>query len=522
MRIVTASEMREIDRHAIETVGINSLVLMENAGLKVLFALEKALSGLRGKRFTVVCGKGNNGGDGLVVARHLFNNGVSVNVFIISQKDDMSPDAKANLKILENSGLHPFFMSGIEDLTKLRVTLEFSDCVVDAIYGTGFSGQITGYVAEVIKVINDSSAKKVAVDVPSGLCSTTGNLSNPSIRADITITLGLPKLGLYLYPGLEAVGEIWMADIGIPRVSVEAVPGHCALLSRYFVSTLMPPRRDDSFKGTFGKVLILAGSKDYQGAGIFATYGALRSGVGLVTLGMPEKVALNLSCEVLPDVIVKKLPEVEGGFSLEENEISNFTGTYGAIVAGPGWGKGGARNKSIENLLKFWVGNLLLDADALNALGNSSLLGKQAGELIITPHLGEMATLTGRSVAEVKTDAINIVREFAVKHKCIVVLKSSVTIVFNKNGDFLVCSRPNSGLAKGGSGDLLAGLIGGLLAQGIPPFNAAAIGTFLHSEAGEIARKELGADAMTISEVASFVPKAFKRLRGEEQDEAPR
>ena len=519
MRLVTATEMREIDRHAIETVGINTLILMENAGLKVLLAMEKALSGLRDKRFTVVCGKGNNGGDGLVVARHLFNNGVAVNVFIAAKPDDLSQDAAKNVKVLQNCGFQPVFMSGTEDLAKLRVTLEFSDCAIDAVYGTGFSGQITGYYAEIVKILNESGAKKIAIDVPSGLCATTGALSDPSVFAQVTITLGLPKLGLYLHPGMEAAGEIWVADIGIPQISYDAVRNATLLLTRSVASGFMPARPSQGHKGTFGHVLILAGSQDYQGAGILTSYGSLRSGAGLVSLGLPEKVSAKLNCEVLPDVILRNFPEKDGGFALDENLIGEFGGVYDAIVAGPGWGKGQTRRKSVEILAKKWPGGLVLDADALNALANSEVLENHPGNLILTPHLGEMSRLCGKSISEIKENLINISREFALKNNCVLVLKSAVPVIADPSGRVLVCSRPNSGLAKGGSGDLLAGLIGGLLAQGIPALKAAAIGVFLHAEAGEIARQELGADAMTVSEVASLLPRAFKRLRGESAEE---
>ncbi|OIP32206.1 hypothetical protein AUK22_00220 [bacterium CG2_30_54_10] len=522
MRLVTAGEMRGIDKHAIEAVGISSLVLMENAGIKVLFTLEKCLQGIRGKRFTVICGKGNNAGDGLVVARHLFNNHVPVNVFMAFPPEELSPDAKTNLGILRKSGLNAIFMSKNEDLERLRIALEFSDCIIDAMFGTGFNGQIEGYAREVISIANDSRAQRVAIDVPSGLHSSTGKVSDVTFRAHTTITLGAPKLGLFLFPGRDYVGEVWVADIGLPPSSFESIPSQQTLITREVAAALLPDRRENSHKGTFGHLLVLAGSREYQGAGVLATYGALRSGAGLVTLGMPKSVLENLSCEVLPDAIVRSFPESEGGFSLEADDIRSFSGVYSAIVAGPGWGKGRSRQSSLQAIRKEWAGGLLLDADALNAFFEKGLPAFNSSDLVLTPHLGEMARLSGHSISEIQGGLLDIAREFATRRHCVLVLKSATTLVVGPNGHGFLCSRPNSGLARGGSGDLLAGLIGGLMAQGLTGLSAAIIGVFLHAEAGDIARKELGADAMTVSEVASLLPRAFLRLRGQESPEAVR
>jgi NAD(P)H-hydrate epimerase len=515
MRLVTAKEMQTIDRHAIEKVGIDSMVLMENAGIKSLLALEKALNGIKDKKITVVCGKGNNGGDGLVIARHLFNNRVPVNVFVVSSPEKLSVDARKNLHILEKSGFQPMYLETFAELQKLRVALEFSDVVIDALFGTGFSGKIEGLNADVITVINECRAFKVAIDVPSGLDATTGKVAEPTVSANLTITLGTPKLGLYLYPGLVAAGEIWVADLGIPQVSFDAVLPNCILLSRGIASTLLPPRSDNSHKGTFGHVLVLAGSAQFHGAGVLASYGALRSGTGLVTLGMPEHVADTLACEVLPDVILRCFRESEGGFDLNEVDIAELSGHYRSIVAGPGWGKGAGRQTSVRNLLKHWVGGLVLDADALNSIHSPEhLLGHQAN-LVITPHLGEMARLTGKTVPAISENLIETAIEVAVTYKVVVVLKSATTVIADSDGKALLSSQPNSVLARGGSGDLLSGVIGGLLAQGLSPFHAAAVGVALQAEAADLARRELGADAATISEVAGYFPKAFRILRGE-------
>jgi NAD(P)H-hydrate epimerase len=516
MRLFTTEEMRAADRHAIETIGIPGLVLMENAGIKALITLEKILGGLKGKRFTIVCGKGNNGGDGLVIARHLFNNNVATQVFIVAPPEEMSAEARQNCEILANNGLEPALLKSRRDIDRLRIAMEFSECVVDCLFGIGIKGDITGFPADLVRAMNDTRACRVAIDVPSGLCATTGNLSDPSFNAQYTITLGAPKIGLFVFPGKRAAGEVWVADISLPEASAASAGCQHFLLTSDMVASILPPRDDGMHKGDGGKTLLLAGSAEYPGAGIIASYGALRSGTGIVQLLLPDCLRGNLSCQVLPEVIVNYLPSHDGGFAIDAGQAGELSGYTGCLLVGPGWGRSNSRAESLKQVLKSWKNLAVADADALNLISDHKLLKHAAGPLILTPHVGEMARLTGKTIDEIKGDHIGIAREFAVKHKLLVVLKSAVTVIADPGGNVFICSRPNSGMARGGSGDLLAGLICGLAASGISPLHAAIAGVFLLAEAGEIARNELGADAMTVSETASYIPAAFKKLRGNE------
>ncbi|MBP7633558.1 NAD(P)H-hydrate dehydratase [Candidatus Ozemobacteraceae bacterium] len=516
MRLVTASEMREIDRHAIEKIGIPSLVLMENAGLKILFTLEKNLSGLRGKRFTIVCGRGNNGGDGLVVARHLLNAGVPVEVFLTSRMDELSPDATNNLTVFMASGGQPVVMTDTEDLDRLRVTLNFSDVVIDAIFGTGFTGNINGYLREVVRTINQSHVWCAAIDVPSGLDATTGRLSDPAIRANSTITLGAPKLGMFLYPGRDIVGEVWVADIGLPQISFETVSASHFLVTHDLAAALLPARRESAHKNAFGHLLILGGSETYQGAGVLAAQSGLRSGAGLVTLGLPASIARQVTCPVPPEIIVRPFGDKDGGFALEAEEVRGFVGRYAAVVAGPGWGRSPSAKASMNALIDAWAGGIVLDADALPDPVDLAKLKKHGPDMVLTPHVGEMARMTGRTIASIQEDMIGVAREFAGLMSCVLVLKSATTVIAAPDGRAYICSRPNSGLARGGAGDVLSGLIGGLMAQGLSALHAAIVGVYLHSDAADVARGEFGPDAMCISDVVSALPKSFRRLRGEE------
>ena len=521
MRLFTSDEMRAADQHAIEKVGIPSLVLMENAGIKSLFTLEKILGGLKNRRFCIICGKGNNGGDGLVIARHLANNNIPVYVFLLAEPDKLSPDSRTNLDILARINHDFAIIRDEDDVNRLRVAMEFSDCIIDCIFGTGFSGDIEGLSASVIEAMNDSRAVKVSIDTPSGLCATTGKVSKICFNADFTITLGAPKIGLFIFPGKNQAGEVWVADIGIPAASFAAVAGNHYLVTHQFAQTLVPERRAQMHKGDAGKLLILAGSNHYQGAGVLASYGALRSGTGIVYLGLPDSLQQNFHCQILPETILAWFPSLDGGFSLDQETVESFNGRYRALLAGPGWGRGEKRRESIELLLKHWLGQLILDADALSMIENPELLTESAMVPIITPHIGEMARICKTTIEEVNENSLKLASDFAVKNRTIVVLKSAVTIIADHTGRTFISSRPNSGLARGGSGDLLAGIIAGLAASGISALNAAVAGVHLLAEAAEKAVSELGADSVTISEIASFVPGAFRSLRGEaEQDKS--
>ncbi|MDN5279602.1 MAG: ADP-dependent NAD(P)H-hydrate dehydratase / NAD(P)H-hydrate epimerase [Clostridiales bacterium] len=518
MRLYTSDEMRAADRHAIEKIGIPSLVLMENAGVKSLFTLERILAGLVGKRFTVVCGKGNNGGDGLVIARHLLNSNVPVYVFLTAEPEKLGSDAKSNYDILCKSGIKPSVINNEQDVDRFRIAMEFSDCVIDCLFGTGFSGQIDGLAARVVEAMNDSKACKVAIDMPSGLCANSGAISPVSFVADYTITLGAPKLGLFLFPGKKIAGEVWVADIGIPAVSFAEIQSENYIVTSQLAQTLIPERDQELHKGSAGKLLILAGSDQYQGAGIMASYGALRSGVGIVNLGLPESLKGNLGCQVLPECILDFFAAKDGSFALEADMVENFNGRYRAILAGPGWGREESAKMTLDNLLDSWNGQLILDADALNLISDPTILKKCPHIPIITPHLGEMARLTGKTLEEISANQVEIARQFAIDNRLILVLKSAVTIIADHTGRIFVSSRPNSGLARGGAGDLLGGLIAGLAATGLSPLNSAVAGVHLLADSAEFAVSELGADSVTISEIASYIPRAFRKLRGDLPD----
>jgi NAD(P)H-hydrate epimerase len=320
---------------------------------------------------------------------------------------------------------------------------------------------------------------------------------------------------MFLFPGKDITGEVWVADIGIPEVSFASVTARTNLVTTQLSQTLLPPRSPDSHKGTNGKLLILAGSNQYPGAAVITSYGALRSGAGLVTLAMPESLKGNLSFQLLPETILDFMPASDGKFNLSSKTVDGLNSRYRTILAGPGWGRSKETEKSVKALISNWEGQLVLDADALNSIKQPELLKEARQIALITPHLTEMSRLTGKSIEEVQKNQLEIAAEFARDNRTIVVLKSAVTVIADHNGRLFISSRPNSGLARGGSGDLLAGLVAGLATTGISPLNAAIAGVHLLADSAEFAVAELGADAVTVSEIASFIPRAFRKLRQE-------
>ena len=510
MRLFTSEQMRAADSHAINETGIDSKVLMENAGTRSLVLIEKLLGGLSFKSFVIICGKGNNGGDGMVIARHLINMGANVNIFCIAAS--ATDEAIANYNILKVCGFEPEIIKTQSDLKKLQIAMEFSDVLIDCIFGTGFKGDIKGPVAKIINLMNASGTQhKISIDLPSGACSDTGQLSSPSFRADYTICLAGAKPGLFMYPAKNNAGQVNTVDIGILQISLSSTKPTHYLMTDQLAMSILPPRKENTHKGIAGKTCIIAGSSNYQGAPVLASYGALRSGAGIVNLILPDCLKGTSSCTVLPEVIVSYLESENGCFCLEERMLKSYLAKANSVLFGPGCTK----SRSTADIAKFLAENingvLVLDADALDTITPKMIKNRKA-EIIITPHPAEMQRLSGIPLKEILTDPVTVATKFAFEHNLTVVLKSAVTIIARPDKRAYISSQPNSGLARGGTGDLLSGLISGLAARGISAINAALLGVHLLSIAGNTARKELGPDAMTISEVAAYLPAAFKAI----------
>jgi len=510
MKLVTPDEMKKIDSKAIQELGIPGVVLMENAGLGLFEIIQEEFEDLNELRVGIVCGKGNNGGDGFVLTRHLLNSRVDVQVFLLGKVQEIKGDARINLNILLKSGYKITEITSKKNIATLKKHIcSGYTLLVDAIFGTGFKGKAEGIPKEIINIINSSETPVLAIDVPSGLNASTGEVKGVCVQADFTGTMCLPKRGLFLYPGKEYAGTVYIVDIGVPPYLWEHI--NLELLEHEELHNLLPPRTDNSNKGTFGKVFVLAGSRGMTGASALVGLSALRVGAGLVRLGIPESLNPILETKAT-EVITVPLPETDNGtlsFSSMDkimNEINKAT----VIVIGPGLSTNSETKALVQKLVAKVNLPLVLDADGLNNL-TPNILKKIKAPVVITPHPGELARLTGLSIQDIQKSRVEVASQFAKEFKTTLVLKGAPTIIASEERGYL---NPmyNSALAKGGSGDVLTGVIGGLLAQGLSPLDAGKLGVWLHGKAGEIAREKLTEYGVLASDVMELLPEAIKEL----------
>jgi NAD(P)H-hydrate epimerase len=501
MRLVGSAEMREIDRTAIEVFGIPALTLMDRAG-RVVAEAALDVAGPKG-RFVVICGGGNNGGDGYVAARLLRGAGRDARVFALVPAERLSPDARAVREQAQRAGVP--IDEGVE-LAPLDAGV--GDVVVDAIFGTGLARAPEGAFAEAIARIDAArvaGARVVAVDVPSGLSADTGRALGPCVRADRTVTFGFSKRGLVLHPGAAYAGEVAVADIGIPPEAARRVPTGCEMLTDVEVRVLVPPRARDAHKGDAGRLLVVAGSPGKTGAAHLALTGALRGGAGLVTLAAREEV-LPFALAGRPEAMSAVLPG-EGPLSRADLQpLLAAAKDAEAVAIGPGIPRGAETAELLRAFLERARLPAVLDADALNALAETPAVLPSLGvPLVLTPHPGEMARLCGVSTTDVQADRIGIAADRARAWKATVVLKGAGTVIADPEGPPALVPTGNPGLATGGTGDVLTGLCGALLAGGLPPPAAARVAAFLHGKAGDLAAARFGERGLVAGDLGDAI-----------------
>lgn len=515
MKVVTANEMRQIDEQTIHGIGIPGIVLMENAGGAVAAAIQKHFSECR--RVAVVVGKGNNGGDGLVVARKLALAGLSVQVILVSPSNEFTGDALINLQIAQNLNLPISQVLSQPELDLLQPQISEYDLIVDAILGTGLRGAVRGFVASVIACINESGAPIVAIDLPSGLQADTGAIEGVCIEASYTVTIGLPKRGLLIHPGADTTGKLEVADIGFPRNVVESLKVRVNLTQSDDASKLIPPRYCHSHKGTYGRVFVAAGSAGMTGAATLTSQAAYRVGAGLVTVGIPKSLNPILEAK-LTEVMTLPLSEADAQtLALDAgSKILEFVERTESILAiGPGLSQHPETVALVHNLIRECERPIVIDADALNALAKSTkLLSYLPPQTVLTPHPGEMARLIGGTVFEVEGDRIAIAQQFAREHDVTLVLKGAPTVVASGNGRVWINSTGNSGMATGGMGDVLTGVIAGFMAQQSSSLDAAILGVYLHGLAADIAAETIGVHGLMAGDVLDALPNAFHSCGG--------
>lgn len=516
LKLLYANEMKEIDRRAASEYGIPSLILMENAGLQTTEVVEEILGSGLGKNVVILVGKGNNGGDGLVVARHLLNSGASVDTFIMGNVDEFTPDSRLNYEILARmtNAIYPLVEES--QLDKLMLALLGADLIVDAIYGIGFRGSLGDLEAQVVRMVNWGRVPVVAVDIPSGVEADTGKVHGDAVRATHTVTFALPKIGLVLEPGKDYAGTLSVADISIPRALLEDKELKTNLIGDALVRPLLGPRNPETHKGTYGHTLVVGGSRDMTGAVIMTACAALRCGSGLVTAALPESL-LPVAAGVMVEVMTRALPQTgQAAIALEAlPAIENLLGMSSVCAVGPGMSQYAEAAAIIRFILEKAGIPVIIDADGLNALaGDIGVLQERQVPVVLTPHPGEMARLTGKSVEEIQSNRIAIARSYAMEWGVTLVLKGNKTIVANAKGEVFVNITGNPGMATAGSGDVLCGIIAGLMAQGLKPADAACVGVYLHGMAGDAAAHIKGERGIIAGDLISFLPAVMKQFDG--------
>jgi NAD(P)H-hydrate epimerase len=522
MRILNAAQMREADRFTIEDIGIPSLVLMENAGRQVVAAIEAAYEERLEGRVAVLCGRGNNGGDGFVVARTLLQRGIDAAVFVISAVADVRGDARVNLDILGRLGVTVVEI-GDEQSWELHFS-EISQCslIVDAIFGTGLKSPLGGMLETVVADVNASGIPIVSIDLPSGVSADTPHLIGDCIDASMTVTLAAPKLPLVLPPAEGHAGDVVIADIGIPHDVIEGLEGpRIELLAPEQVKDLVEPRAPESHKGDFGRVTVVAGSRGKTGAAHLTAMAALRSGAGLVTVATPAS-CLPIVASMAPEYMTEPLVESDSG-TIAPGAVDRLLELrHDVIACGPGLGREPGVADFVRALIDRSEAPLVLDADAVTVLADdpSRLAGRDDRDVIITPHPGEMARLIGSSVDEVQANRIDVASEFATSHHLYVVLKGHRSIIATPEGHVFINPTGNAGLATGGTGDVLTGMIAAWLAQLLNAEAACRLAVFLHGAAGDVAEAEEGQVAMTATDVLAHLADALNQLTGRTKQES--
>ncbi len=514
MRLVTRDQMRALDRAAIEDYGVPGLALMERAGRAVVREMSEFFASRANLRAVVLCGKGNNGGDGYVIARHLRQRGAAVVVFALDDPAQLTGDAYAQMDRYRTLGAPVITLEGDAAWLRLRREVAAADVVVDALVGTGFRGAVEGALLDVCEIVNAHPAFVVAVDVPSGLDADTGAIDPIALLADLTVTFECPKLGCTLEPGRGFVGELRVADIGIPRAALEAQEPTADLIDRRAAALLVPTRHPTDHKGDCGRVLVIGGSAGMTGSVALAARAALATGAGLVTLAVPAPFAAAVDA-ALPEVMVLAVAETgRGGVSVRAtDDLLAAAATVDAVALGPGMTRDLEPAELIRHLVSTIDAPLVLDADGLNAFeGALAELAEAPGALVLTPHVGEFSRLTGIDALAVEADRPRTARFAADTAQQVVLLKGSPTVIASTERPLAVAPAGNPGMATAGAGDVLTGVLAAWLSQGLVPFDAAVLGAFVHGAAGDLAAAERGVHGMMAGDIVDRLPQAIASL----------
>lgn len=511
IKIVSTAQMREIDRAAIEKHGIPELRLMENAGIQAMLYLEQLLGPLDRRRIGIFCGKGNNGGDGFVLARQLHARGYDPAVYLLAPRASLKESAKINMEAYATMGGRILECADESDLLKHESAIRHADALVDAILGTGFGGELKGIYKTAVEKINAWKQFCLALDIPSGLDADKGVVRPVYIHADATITFGLPKMGMMSYPAATAVGALHTANINFPEKLLNDSPFEAWLPDDAWARATLPRRPEQAHKGTYGHAVIAGGNEGMEGAAALAALAALKVGAGLSTAAVRLPLSRQFemgTLEVMSLPLAERLDDPANA-----DTILAFIKDKSVLLLGPGMGRGAG----LESLAKKVVAGcnipLIIDADGLNNIApKKELLKRRTAPTIVTPHPGEMARLTGTTAGAVNADRLNCAKSFAKEFNCITVLKGARTVIAAPDGTAFINPTGNQNLASGGTGDVLGGMIAGFMAQGLTPLNAAALAVYLHGMAADNYTAAHDPYSLTASSLLAALPIAIGQI----------
>jgi ADP-dependent NAD(P)H-hydrate dehydratase / NAD(P)H-hydrate epimerase len=500
MKILTSEQMRNIDRRTTESFGIPSIVLMENAALAVIDAIQAHYPSI--DRAAIFCGTGQNGGDGLAVARHLENRGVVPSIFIVGDRSKLTGDAQTNFLTCQRLAIPIYDVTDAEHVEDVLVRASDADIIVDAIFGTGLDRAPAGVHAEVIRAVAELRLPVVAVDLPSGANASSSEVFDPCIQAEITVTFAAPKICHVFEPAATYCGEVIVADISIPETAVESEGATLALLTAKDIQPVIAPRLAQTHKGTYGHVAVIAGSPGRSGAAVMCARGAIRTGAGLVTVmtdGETAKLVHAASIESMT---------FSGG------DLGEFLKNKSAVLIGPGLPDSDRAYAWVRSTVANIELPAIIDASALNAFaGRLAEINPNGRPRVITPHPGELARLTGGDTKAINADRVGAARDAARESNCVVVLKGYQTLIAEPDGHVYVNSTGNPGMASGGMGDVLSGIVAAFLARGSDPADAACAAVYLHGVAGDLLKDEFGDTGLAAMDLAERIPAAIQRVR---------
>lgn len=504
MKASSVSEMRNMDRTAVEKFGIKEELLMENAGL-ALFSVISNEIGIRDRKIIVFCGVGNNGGDGFVIARKIHSSGGEVKVRILGDRSRFKGAAKSNLEIIS---MLPIEIKEVKSIEAVKSDLAHCHAIVDAIFGTGLTREVAGLYADVVHSINSSGKIVFSVDIPSGINGDTGMIMGVAVRADHTVTFGLPKRGNMLLPGYEMCGELYVTHISFPPSIYE----DDLLKTEINQPLALPPRDKSGHKGDFGDVLFIAGASGYFGAPYFAAMSFLKAGGGYSRLAAPSSITPFIAGKGSEIVFVPQKETSSGSISLENRaELLRLADKTDMVVLGPGLSLDEETRQLTRSLAEEITKPLLIDGDGITAICNDmDIIKKRKAATILTPHMGEMARITKRSVHEINSDKMDVLRKTAAEFDAIIVLKGAHSLIGYQDGTVLINMTGNSGMATAGSGDVLTGTIAAMFGLGRSVRVAVSKGVFLHGLSGDLAASGKGEDGITAQDILEHLPEAVK------------